>query len=289
AMADIVLSQIAICIWVESTAILQDCQRALSADRYQLQVCESGEMLLEYAQTHRDQIDCLILVAANPSFRAVVQQLCFEGVVVPAIVVGDRDSEDPDEPAKEQLYHSAELHLGIHQLEQLPYQVDAALAEFLRLAPVETMADHIMLMGANHDPELSSQQRDLAQRLQERLGYLGVYYKRDPDRFLRNLPAYESQKLHQAMQTSYREIVLSYFSPNSNLNQSIDNFVNMAFFADVPVTKVVEIHMELMDEFAKKLRVEGRSEDILLDYRLTLIDVIAHLCEMYRRSIPRET
>ncbi|WP_429614829.1 hypothetical protein [Synechococcus elongatus] len=91
------------------------------------------------------------------------------------------------------------------------------------------------------------------------------------------------------MQTSYREIVLSYFSPNSNLNQSLDNFVNMAFFADVPVTQVVEIHMELMDEFAKKLRVEGRSEDILLDYRLTLIDVIAHLCEMYRRSIPRET
>jgi circadian clock protein KaiA len=25
-----------------------------------------------------------------------------------------------------------------------------------------------------------------------------------------------------------------------------------------------------------------------LDYRLTLIDTIAHLCEMYRRSIPRE-
>lgn len=285
------LSQIAICIWVESTAILQDCQRSLSAERYQLQICGAGETLLEYAQSHRDQIDCLILVAANPGFMAVVQQLCFQGIVVPAIIVGDRDSEDSaeSESEKERLYHSAELHLGIHQLEQLPYQVDAALAEFLRLAPVETMADHIMLMAANHDPELSSQQRDLAQRLQERLGYLGVYYKRDPDRFLRNLPVYESQKLHQAMQTSYREIVLSYFSPNSNLNQSIDNFVNMAFFADVPVTKVVEIHMELMDEFAKKLRVEGRSEDILLDYRLTLIDVIAHLCEMYRRSIPRET
>jgi circadian clock protein KaiA len=27
----------------------------------------------------------------------------------------------------------------------------------------------------------------------------------------------------------------------------------------------------------------------LLDYRLTLIDTIAHLCEMYRRSIPRES
>ena len=46
--------------------------------------------------------------------------------------------------------------------------------------------------------------------------------------------------------------------------------------------------MQLMDGFAKQLKLEGRSEEILLDYRLTLIDVIAHLCEMYRRSIPRQ-
>jgi circadian clock protein KaiA len=41
-----------------------------------------------------------------------------------------------------------------------------------------------------------------------------------------------------------------------------------------------------MDDFATQLKIEGWNEDILLDYRLTLIDVIAHLCEMYRRSIP---
>ncbi len=42
-----------------------------------------------------------------------------------------------------------------------------------------------------------------------------------------------------------------------------------------------------MDEFAKQLRLEGRNDEILLDYRITLIDIIAHLCELYRRSIPR--
>jgi circadian clock protein KaiA len=47
--------------------------------------------------------------------------------------------------------------------------------------------------------------------------------------------------------------------------------------------------MELMDEFSKQLKLEGRNDDILQDYRLTLIDTIAHLCEMYRRSIPRES
>ena len=52
--------------------------------------------------------------------------------------------------------------------------------------------------------------------------------------------------------------------------------------------QILEIHMELMDEFAQQLKLEGRSEEILLDYRLALIDIIAHLCEMYRRSIPRK-
>jgi circadian clock protein KaiA len=47
--------------------------------------------------------------------------------------------------------------------------------------------------------------------------------------------------------------------------------------------------MELMDEFSKQLKLEGRNDDILQDYRLTLIDAIAHLCEMYRRSVPRES
>ncbi|MCZ0903581.1 circadian clock protein KaiA, partial [Microcoleus sp. HI-ES] len=89
--------------------------------------------------------------------------------------------------------------------------------------------------------------------------------------------------------SSYRDIVLNYFSQDTAVNNQIDEFVNLAFFADVPVTQIVEIHMELMDEFAKQLKLEGRSEEILLDYRLTLIDAIAHMCEMYRRSIPKET
>jgi circadian clock protein KaiA len=64
--------------------------------------------------------------------------------------------------------------------------------------------------------------------------------------------------------------------------------VTLVFFADMSVSEVVEIHMDLMDDFANRLKIEGWSEDILLDYRLTLIDVIAHLCEIYRRSIPAE-
>ena len=79
------------------------------------------------------------------------------------------------------------------------------------------------------------------------------------------------------------------FAQNNTLNSQIDEFVNISFFSDVPVTKIVEIHMDLMDEFSKQLKLEGRQEDLLLDYRLTLIDTLAHLCEMYRRSIPKDS
>jgi circadian clock protein KaiA len=133
------------------------------------------------------------------------------------------------------------------------------------------------------------QQRRLADKLKERLGYLGIYYKRSPKNFLRALPPDEQAELLHQLRQEYRSIVLGYFSNEYDLNQQIDNFVNAAFFADIPVSYIVETHMELMDEFAKQLKLEGRSEEILLDYRLTLIDTISHLCEMYRRSIPRES
>lgn len=89
------------------------------------------------------------------------------------------------------------------------------------------------------------------------------------------------------LKRDYRDIILNYFRQDSSVNQEIDDFVTQIFFADISILKILEIHMELMDAFAKKLKLEGRNEDILLDYRLTLIDIMAHLCEMYRRSIPK--
>ena len=115
-----------------------------------------------------------------------------------------------------------------------------------------------------------------------------MYYKRNPQQFFRNLSGQERQELMDQLTREYRQIILNYFSKGTKINQAIDRFVNDAFFADLSVSQIVEIHMELMDDFAQQLKLEGRNEDILIDYRLTLIDIIAHLCEMYRRSIPRE-
>ena len=51
--------------------------------------------------------------------------------------------------------------------------------------------------------------------------------------------------------------------------------------------QIIEIHMELIDDFSKQLKLEGRSDEALLDYRLTLIDILAHLCEAYRCSMSK--
>ena len=62
--------------------------------------------------------------------------------------------------------------------------------------------------------------------------------------------------------------------------------MNTAFFSDLTITNTVEIHMNLIDGYAKQLQLEGHQNDFLQDYRLALLDVMAHLCEMYRRAVP---
>ena len=193
------------------------------------------------------------------------------------------------------VYHPAEVWLnGDRILDQGIPEIEVALTRFLQLpiSPVAAPAPKTSTDLENHpgtlERPLTEQQHRLADKLKARLGYLGVYYKRDAKNFLRHLPQSEQHKLLDSLKQEYREIVLVYFSQDESVNQKIDDFVNTAFFADIAVAQIVEIHMELMDAFAKQLRLEGRSDEILLDYRLTLIDTIAHLCEMYRRSIPRE-
>jgi circadian clock protein KaiA len=79
---------------------------------------------------------------------------------------------------------------------------------------------------------------------------------------------------------------VSYFRDPAAANQALESFVNTAFFADLPITTTVEIHMNLIDSFWKQLKLEGHKIEFLQDYRLALLDVMAHLCEMYRRSVP---
>lgn len=101
------------------------------------------------------------------------------------------------------------------------------------------------------------------------------------------MPPEEQEAFLQELKSDYRQIILYYFSPNVTIKRQIEQFSKKIFSASIPVPQIIEIHMELIDEFSKQLKLEGRSDEILLDYRLTLIDILAHLCEMYRCSISK--
>ena len=295
---------------VNSESLARSLSQILTDNRYILQAATSESDFFDMIEQYKHQIDCLV-VEDNDSLQRVLQQLSKQGTLLPVVILPKASQGMPchattnnsPTPAPttnnsssaqtEHLFHPAEVRLALSQLSEISSFIDKAIAQFVSLSPASSLPD--LSTTAEIATELSNwsfllqQQRRLSEKLKERLGYLGVYYKRNPQLFLRNLPLIERQKLLENLKSEYRQIVLKYFSQDNTLNQRIDNFVDKVFFADISVSRIVEIHMELMEEFSKQLKLEGRSEEILLDYRLTLIDVIAHLGEMYRRSIPRES
>lgn len=265
---------------------------------------------LDFVDREKQQIDCLIL-QNSPDLPPLIDLLCNRTILLPAVAIkptvelandprGGSSSnsaaiafEDVSPIGQKPSYHEAVVELSDAQLNQIPHAINQAIVQFLKLSPTLNLPNQKspsdLVTELTTQNVLMLQQRRLTEKLKERLGYLGVYYKRDPKNFLRYLPPAEKREFLERLKSEYRDILLIYFSGDELLNQKVDDLVNVAFFADVPVSQIVEIHMEVIDEFSKQLKLEGRSDEILLDYRLTLIDTIAHLCEMYRRSIPRES
>jgi circadian clock protein KaiA len=204
------------------------------------------------------------------------QSLTERGLLLPAVVIGEVSGQVE--------LHDAEVHLPPDQLEQLSYSLDAAVSRFLRRGLPSTTS--LGQQEVDGGPANGGERWKLTNRLRGRLGYLGVYYKRDPARFLRNLPSAERKELLRSLTRTYRDLLLSYFRDPAIANQALESFVNTAFFSDLTITNTVEIHMNLIDGFGKQLQLEGHQNDFLQDYRLALLDVMAHLCEMYRRAVP---
>ena len=258
-----------IALLLKTSELVDVCRQWLPSNRYELMVLPmDGEAdLVSRLEQQREAIDAVVVEQQllDPDNR---DQLMSTGLLFPAVVVGElKGGVD---------YHSEELHLASDQLAQLGYNIDAAISRYLRQARVDGRPDEAASRAVG----------TLSRRLQERLGYLGVFYKRDPARFLGSLPPDERHELLESLQRTYRDLLISYFSDPAAANQALESFVNTAFFIDLPITRTVEIHVDLIDEFWKQLRLEGHKNDFLQDYRLALLDVMAHLCEMYRRSIP---
>jgi circadian clock protein KaiA len=294
---------LSLCALLSSEDLAQSIKDCLQGDRYTFFSFKTQDSFLKFIEQEKEKTDCLIFQNA-PDLLQVFEYLRDQSIFLPAVVLSplpaDRLVDQPPLPStsisetngSEALYHTALLCLHTTQCVEIKQSIENAIEQFLKIpkgnAVFLSSSAHPNAEAAEHN-SLRPQQQRLAEKLKERLGYLGVYYKRNPAHFFRHMTQSQRQELLAQLKRDYRGIILNYFGNDPHLNQKIDDFVNTAFFADISVSQIVEIHMELMDEFSKQLKLEGRSDEILVDYRLTLIDAIAHLCEMYRRSIPRES
>jgi len=285
---------------IRDSRLQEACSRWLQDGSGRLVLLDPEVDPLVALERSRDAFDVLLL-EQGALVPGIYQSLKEQGLVLPAVVIG--------EVSGQMEFHEAEVHLPPDQLEQLRYSLDAAISRFLRRGLVragssledapdtttDTSTDNASSnasAGASEDATqagsggLPPERWKLTNRLKGRLGLLGVFYKRDPSRFLRNLSEREREELLHSLERTYRDLLLSYFRDPAAANQALESFVNTAFFSDLPITKAVEIHMNLIDGFSKQLKLEGHTSDFLQDYRLALLDVMAHLCEMYRRSVP---
>lgn len=258
-----------VALLLSTPELVEACRQWLPSSRYESVplLPSSGDDLAEIMAPHQNDFDAVVLEQTLLDDR-VRERLMSAGLLFPAVIVGELKGHVD--------YHPEELHLAGDQLAQLGYNIDAAISRFLRQGRLDGRQEDTATRAVG----------TLSQRLRERLGYLGVFYKRDPSRFLGSLAPDDRKDLLESLHRTYRDLLVSYYSDPAASNQALESFVNTAFFSDLPITRTVEIHVDLIDEFWKQLRMEGHKNDFLQDYRLALLDVMAHLCEMYRRSIP---
>ncbi|XHX77954.1 MAG: circadian clock protein KaiA [Stenomitos frigidus ULC029] len=322
-------SKLSVGIFLTPESLAQTILQRLDHDRYTVTVPRTNSDFFTVVEHEKQHLDCLILQGGSALVQLAKQlhgqatllpavivssDTALERTLLPqsnqgasVLTASDLVAIDPTTTVEASgngavsasalplafVYHTAEVWIVNAQCDAIGDHIEQAIGQFLHLSPTCRLSNALSTVDLSTNLTaqnfLMLQQRRLAEKLKERLGYLGVYYKRHPRNFFRYMALEQQQEMLSKLRDHYREIILNYFSDDSTLNQRIDEFVNAAFFTDIATSQVVEIHMDLMDEFAKQLKLEGRSDDILLDYRLTLIDTIAHLCEMYRRSVPRET
>ena len=279
-------AQFLIGAFVPTEAVAGSLYQLLSQQSFAVRWSQSTADFNDWVVSNRHRIDCLIVESSQETLIAL-EGLKRRDILLPALTVGSEALQNAPARAPAIYYHEAVTCLDASDLEGVDEAIRQAVDLYLQLptevkvAASEGVTDKRLFL-------LSLQQQRLTEKLRERLGYVGVFYKRRSQNFLRNMSSSERHEFLDKLRQDYRHIILSYFGNDSGINQKIDDFVNVAFFADMSVPKIVEIHMELIDDFSKQLQLEGRNDDILSDYRLTLIDVIAHLCEMYRRSVPKE-
>lgn len=110
-------------------------------------------------------------------------------------------------------------------------------------------------------------------------------YERNRHDFLCNLSESGKQELLQCLKQRYQALLRIYFAEADVAEKALSHVVATAFSADVPAQLLVKIHIQVMDQLATQLKMEGHSTTFLKDYRLALIEVMARLLDLYRKAM----
>ena len=289
-------NKLSICLFSTQQQLSNLVAQLLNGDRYELNCFNSKSDFIDYLNDG-EQIDCIVAIEDLEATSALKYLWQLE-ILLPAIIL---ELEQPKKVLLEidnlddysvllanNIYHRAEIHLYLTQLTEINSYINIAITKFVNLVPswsCDCVATH---NSQQIQHNLATQQNRLTRKIQQRLGNLGTGDRRNPQVFYNNLSKSQQKKLEQKLVSNYRQILINYFDNNSKIKKSIDEFVGLAFCNNISTSQILEIHMELIDNFAYQLKLEGRNDDLLLDYRLPLIDIMAHLCEMYRRYTSNE-
>ena len=291
-------NKLSVCLFSTSQQLSNLVARLLDSDRYELNCFNSKLDSIDFISSDREQIDCIVL-NDDVETKAILKHLWQSKILLPAIIV---ELEQPPKILLEEIdslddylklpdrniYHRAEIHLYLTQLAEIDSYINLAITKFVNLVPSSSCDCILSDKSQQILQNLAAQQNRLTKKIKQSLGNLRIDARRNPQVFYKNLSKSKQEKLEQKLISNYRQILINYFDNNSKIKKMIDEFVGQAFFNNISTSQIIEIHMELIDNFAYQLKIEGRNEDILLDYRLPLIDIMAHLCEMYRRSTSNE-
>jgi circadian clock protein KaiA len=195
----------------------------LPADRYTITVVSELEALVSLLTKPQNIQDCLVIFGDSlenakqdetQAVEAVVDHLGMLNIFMPTILVledlyeqSDPHSEQGESKDFSKDFYQAIVSINFDQVQNLSAIIDQAIATFIKTAPQIRHQVYVNIPNAPISESLTVQQQRLADKLNERLGYLGVYYKRDSRLFLRNLSPEDRKEYIGRLKSIYRTII----------------------------------------------------------------------------------
>ena len=190
--SSVVRPQVLICTLIRSETLLSSINQTLERDRYYKVVQSSdAEAFFKTVVQDRFLIDCLI-IEQQPDLDKVIRRLHQEAIVLPLVILTETTLDGTASSTNKGLvdsvfdtsrYHTAEVQVAQTEVPQLIQHIERAIANFLKLSPQSRLphqleTEDLSTLSAFGET-LAAQQQRLSDKLRERLGYIGVYYKRD--------------------------------------------------------------------------------------------------------------